>query len=176
MADAHAALWAKLSRHGPQQPMDLSAASIHWHLGKSIPWFYGTGVAIGVPFLSLVPQTLVKLWMALFWAIWSIVYLWLSQRELESHARKFGSLTEQEVNSQVGDPWKVWIGCIIAVVIWIVGGVGRWNWPDYWLVEWTVIASAIITGFIEMNLTNAWVLRYQAAVAGQKRYEEERRV
>lgn len=173
MTDAHAHLWSRLSRRSTIQGTDVSA--IHLHLGKSIPWFYGTGVMIGVPFLSMVQPTELKLWFALLWSLWSILYLWLSQRELEAHARKFGSLSEEEVNDQTGDPWKVWIGVLLAIVIWGFGIVGHWSWPSYGPIEGIVLLCSAAIGFIEKYLTNAWILRYQAAVAGQKRYEEETR-
>jgi hypothetical protein len=172
MPSRHDALWAKLSRHS-SRPSDLLAHSIHWHLGKSIPWFYATGVALGVPFMSLISPLVLKLTLALMWAMWSTIYLWLAQRELAAHATLFGSLSESEVNRQTGDPWKIAIGVIIALVIWGFGVVGHWTWPSYGPVEWVVIVSSIITALVEKFLTNAWILRNQAAVAGQKRFERE---
>jgi hypothetical protein len=171
-ADPHSHILSRI--RGQQSPTGTSVHAFHWHVGKAIPWFYGTGVALGVPFLSTVPLFSLKLIFAFVWAFWSVLYLWLSQRELQAHARLYGSLSVEEVNTQVGDPWKIVIGIVVAFFIWIVGFVGHWSWPSYGLVEWAVLACSALTAFVESHLTNRWVLSYQRAVASQERFQIER--
>jgi hypothetical protein len=146
---------------------------VHWHLGKIAPWFYATCVFLGVLFMGrFVPDTLGKMFFAMIWFAATPLYLYFAMREIIAHIRLYGFLDIDEVSRQTRDPFILWIGDGLAVVVWGFGIVGNWTWPTFTWVEWLVIAVTVLVGAIEMLTIIPLLLAYQAAVAAQKRFEE----